>query len=214
MPDSHARSATTSGRTDKRQDVLKAALATFAHDGYSRASIDAIAQRATVSTRTLYKHFGTKAALFTEVVRESTERVAASDLALLEEHLPPGVRPEALGTFARAWVGSERQSGEWPEHDALVRHIQADLDNIPEETITTWLETGPQKVLSALAARFRSWATEGVLDVADADRAAAQFAQLVMPGSAPGARADLVSERDAWIDDAVRLFLRGSAPVA
>ena len=44
-------------RPDKREAILRGALTVFARDGYTRASIDAIAKEGEVSTRTLYNHF-------------------------------------------------------------------------------------------------------------------------------------------------------------
>ena len=49
-------------RSDKRRAIIDGALAVFARDGYTRASIDAISAEAGVSTRTVYNHFTDKAA--------------------------------------------------------------------------------------------------------------------------------------------------------
>ena len=56
---------------DKRRAILAGALTVFARDGYTRASIDAIAAQAIVSTRTIYNHFQCKAHLFQTVIQES-----------------------------------------------------------------------------------------------------------------------------------------------
>jgi len=66
----------TRRRPDKRRAILRGALNVFAHDGYTRASIDAVAAEAGVSTRTIYNHFSDKAELFQTVIHESAAQVA------------------------------------------------------------------------------------------------------------------------------------------
>ena len=63
-------------RPDKRQAILRGALSVFSRDGYSRASIDAIAKESEVSTRTLYNHFADKADLFRNVIQASASEAA------------------------------------------------------------------------------------------------------------------------------------------
>jgi TetR/AcrR family transcriptional regulator, regulator of autoinduction and epiphytic fitness len=52
----------------KNQQILDAALAEFLAHGFHGARMDAIAERANVSKRTVYKHFDGKDALFTHMV--------------------------------------------------------------------------------------------------------------------------------------------------
>lgn len=52
----------------KRQDIVDAAIAEFRDKGFRAAHVNAIAERAKVSKRTLYKHFASKEALFDEIV--------------------------------------------------------------------------------------------------------------------------------------------------
>src|SRR5699024_6056826 len=141
----------------KKQAILDGALEEFARDGYSRANMGRIAKRSSVSTRTLYKYFPSKMDLFREVLGINASRVAEDHLALIEQQLPPEVGPDALAAFARAWVGSGGQSEHWPLHSALFRHIGADVGNLPEEVVTTWLDAGPRRVQAALSERLRSW---------------------------------------------------------
>ncbi|WP_337840553.1 TetR/AcrR family transcriptional regulator [Rheinheimera sp.] len=54
----------------KRLDIHKAALAEFKEKSFAGASMDAIAERAAVSKRTVYNHFESKEALF-QAVTES-----------------------------------------------------------------------------------------------------------------------------------------------
>jgi TetR/AcrR family transcriptional repressor of mexJK operon len=53
----------------RRQDIVAAAKAVFFKEGYQLASMDRIASAAGTTKRTLYDHFGTKEALFSECIR-------------------------------------------------------------------------------------------------------------------------------------------------
>ena len=59
---------------DTRQRVLDAACEAFREEGY-QVSIDRIAARAQVARQTLYNHFSSKDALFTEVVRKAIQSI-------------------------------------------------------------------------------------------------------------------------------------------
>ncbi|MGL5860132.1 MAG: TetR/AcrR family transcriptional regulator, partial [Phycicoccus sp.] len=56
----------------KRRRLLEAAETVFVRDGYRGASVDEVAALAGVSKQTLYAHFGSKEALFVEVVTAVT----------------------------------------------------------------------------------------------------------------------------------------------
>ena len=60
---------------ERSRRVLEAARAHFYAHGLERASLDAIAPDARVSTMTVYSNFGSKEGLFEAVVRERTDRV-------------------------------------------------------------------------------------------------------------------------------------------
>ncbi|WP_024441374.1 TetR/AcrR family transcriptional regulator [Mycobacterium sp. UM_WGJ] len=53
--------------------IVAAARVEFARHAFRRANIDAVAQRAGVSRRTLYRHFPTKEALFEQLVETDTQ---------------------------------------------------------------------------------------------------------------------------------------------
>jgi AcrR family transcriptional regulator len=59
---------------ERRAAVLEAAYAVLAKQGYERATMLAVAQRAGASKETLYSWFGGKAGLFAAVVRQQAER--------------------------------------------------------------------------------------------------------------------------------------------
>src|SRR5450759_371802 len=52
----------------KRRAILEAATTVFLRNGYLGTSMDEVAALAAVSKQTVYKHFGDKPRLFTEIV--------------------------------------------------------------------------------------------------------------------------------------------------
>jgi AcrR family transcriptional regulator len=58
-------------------ELLDAALAVFAEVEFTAATMDAIAHRADCTKPTLYAHFGSKDALYDEVVRRETDNLGA-----------------------------------------------------------------------------------------------------------------------------------------
>ena len=184
-------------RPDKRQAILRGALSVFARDGYSRASIDAIAKEAEVSTRTLYNHFADKADLFRNVIQVSAGKAAQDQIAIIERHFHKVTDLEQdLVAFGKA-MGAELGNA---EHFALVRQINAELGHIPAEAIEAWQETGPRKVKRTLAAELEK------LGFADPQRAAVHLMLLTMTGD-PSIRGTRPDEDD--IVAGVRVFLHG-----
>jgi TetR/AcrR family transcriptional regulator len=59
-----------------RQRLLTAAAAEFAARGFAGGSVDRIARAARVNKAMIYYHFGSKAALYREILREMFEAVA------------------------------------------------------------------------------------------------------------------------------------------
>jgi AcrR family transcriptional regulator len=163
---------------DKRRAILEGALATFAREGYSRASIDAIAAAADVSTRTLYNHFGDKARLFEAVIQTSATEVADAQVALIERHLGEVTDiEEALTGFAVAWA---TPIPEFSHHFALVRQIRAEVGHLPPAVLDAWHAAGPHRVQRELARRLRQLAERGLLKITDADRAAFHLSLLAV----------------------------------
>jgi TetR/AcrR family transcriptional repressor of mexJK operon len=62
-------------RPDKHDAITRAASETFLAEGFDRASLDQIAQRAGVSKQTIYSHFADKQALFLVICSELTEKL-------------------------------------------------------------------------------------------------------------------------------------------
>lgn len=202
------------GFPEKRRAILDASRKVFGRIGYQGASIDMIATEASVSTRTIYNHFESKEQLFSTVLFESSEQVAAAYEAMIERCL--GGTPTsaagleaALVTLARDWV---RSRPEFTDHFAIVARINAEGENVPGDLRDMWQKAGPLRVRRALAARMTHLAERGLLSVQDCELAAQHF--LVLVTSTWGRdRACVEARTDAETDDiaaaGVHAFLHG-----
>ena len=65
---------TEARRAETRERIVSAALDQLAEGGYASASVQAVASRAGVATGSVYRHFPSKADLFTEVFRRASQR--------------------------------------------------------------------------------------------------------------------------------------------
>lgn len=197
-----------SRRAEKRQDLLAGGLTLFARDGYSRASVDAIAEQAGVSTRTLYNHFGDKAGLFRAVIAASSAEVAERHIAVVDRHLAEVTDlEEALVALGLDW--GRRSAEDLSQHWALVRQVSAERDHIPAPALQAWRDAGPLAVRRALAARLADLAPRFGLDLPDAELAARHLLQLIAGDDFPGGAGSPAHE--AVVRTGARVFLRGYA---
>ncbi|MFJ9693772.1 TetR/AcrR family transcriptional regulator [Kitasatospora sp. NPDC101183] len=201
----------------KRRAMAGAACTVFAREGYTRASVDALAAAADISTRTLYNHFpGGKAELFRAVVTWTSGEVRDTQIARIHALVDPGrpPRPEDLErdlvALARALVG---MMADFPDHFALVRHIHAEADHVPPELLDAWREAGPRPTGRALAEAMTVLAGAGLIDVhGDAATAAAHFTALISHAIVQLSHYGVLplpqEETDHLIDTGVAAFLR------
>lgn len=212
MAKSHQRRPLPGSRPAKRQAVLDGALTVFAQHGYTRASIDAIATAAGVSTRTIYNHFEDKARLFRVVVEESTTGVANYQTEVIERYLAEVSDLEA--DLVQLGLGLAAPMTGYKQHFALVRQIEADVGQVPPAALDAWQDAGPRRVLGVLADRLRAVADTGLLDLDDPQRAAVHF-MLLVQGAVPfhhGLAATNASDLTDMVTAGVRVFLHGYQP--
>lgn len=163
-------------RADKQRDLLDGALRVFARDGFSRASIGALASEAGVSTRTIYNQYGNKEALFRAVILDSATAVAERQIARAAKLLDRIVDPRAdLIAFGEAWSTAEPETA---LHFAMVRQVNADTEHIDPAVLAAWQEAGPHRVRDAVAGHLRRHADAGVFVIDDERIAAVQLIQL------------------------------------
>lgn len=197
-------------RADKHEAIMAGGREVFAREGYARASIDAIANAAGVSTRTVYKHFADKSALFTAVITVSATQIADEETAIIQRHLSADIAADevepALMRFATRWLTGTEPSA---SHRALIGQVHAEAAHLGPEIVTAWWEAGPGRVLGELSASLEGFHEAGLLQIPDAERAAAHFSELIaaVPGP-PGARLTQ-ARREEWIAAGVRVFVLG-----
>src|SRR4051812_49994555 len=79
-----------------RRRLLKAAATEFAARGFAGGSVDRIARAARVNKAMIYYHFGSKAALYREILRDMFEAVAVRVAAAAQGTAPPHDKGRAL----------------------------------------------------------------------------------------------------------------------
>src|SRR5690625_6250185 len=65
----------TMTRTDRRTQILAAALESFVHEGFHHTSMDTIAERVGVTKPVLYRHFSSKLELYLAIVDSQTDEL-------------------------------------------------------------------------------------------------------------------------------------------
>jgi TetR/AcrR family transcriptional regulator, mexJK operon transcriptional repressor len=189
----------------KREAIVAAASAAFLRHGYD-AGMDAIAADAGVSKVTVYNHFGSKEALFVDVVGTVLDRALATPTRLIEERLATSENLRAdLVDLCRAWVAGHAT----PEVFALHNVVMGSINRFPELG-HAWQELGPERFHALLRDALRAQTDAGRLDVEDLELAAIQLSGLVFlphiaygsTGSPPDAH---LTER--LIQDGVDTFL-------
>ncbi|MFG3050235.1 TetR/AcrR family transcriptional regulator [Kitasatospora sp. NPDC048239] len=201
------------GLAEKRQAIVRAARTVFGRDGYTRASIDAIAAEAEVSTRTIYNHFAGKELLFQSVVQDSAGQVRDAQLDVIERRLAKVTDLEAdLVAFALAWVAALWEFG---DHFALVRQINAEAGHLPKPLLDAWQESGPRRAMAELSQRFGELADQGLLEAPDPARAAQHFVLLtgteVTQRSYWGVYPLTAGQTEEIVRSGVQVFLRAYA---
>jgi TetR/AcrR family transcriptional regulator, mexJK operon transcriptional repressor len=215
----------TRGYPSKRRAIMDAAAQVFLRDGYTRASVDAIAAAAGVSKQTIYNHFGDKERLLTavtsaiqdEVIGRQEELLAAAfpDLERLRE---PGRLRQELLDLTFEWirlVQGERIS-------ALRTLVYAEAAHHPQ-VLERWHANGPRRVLSKLNRLLVRLGDAGLLELppeltADPERLAHQLTgaariELQVSKFMPLPH-DVIEDPGAWelVGNGVDFFLRAYTP--
>jgi AcrR family transcriptional regulator len=110
--------STRRGGRGARRRILTAAAQLFYFEGINATGVDLIAEKASVSKRTLYQHFPSKTALVEEYLRQLREQggEAGEEPAQAPDATP---RAQLLALFELTDVGEGRMRG-CPFHNAAV----------------------------------------------------------------------------------------------
>jgi len=152
---------------DTRQRLLDAALEAFREEGY-QVSIDRIAARAHVARQTLYNHFPSKDALFTEVVRHAIQSV------LITLDGDGDVRATLLA-FSEAYRAKILSA----EGIAIFRTLTAEAPRFPA-LAKQFFRQGPQTTRKRLAEFLARAMEQGRLRRDDPDFAAEMLAAMLV----------------------------------
>ena len=152
----------------KHAAILKAATDVFLREGYTRASVDVIAQEAGVGKQTVYGHFGDKQQLFLAVV-EHVHAISPLDPADL---ISDTGDPQADLTAAAKWLIRGVTS---PQVAALHRLTIAELAHHPELQRSWRDDERGQTLIDTIAAYLTACDRRGTLTVPDPKTTARQF---------------------------------------
>ena len=151
----------------KRQAIRDAAVTVFLRRGYLGTSVEQIASVAGVSKQTVYNQFSDEQTLFTESIRATIEPIHESLGRLInstdgaDSTAGEGFEEEITGIARRLILGVAR-----PEVVQLRRIVISEVDRFPEPA-RNWYEQGPARSIRTLAARFTTFAEQGLLRADD-----------------------------------------------
>lgn len=174
----------------------------------SSPSMDELAARSQVSKQTVYKHFGSKEALFVELVTAMTD--AAGDR--VHDTVPDPDSADDVVAFLEGYGDRQLEIVMSPRLLQLRRLVIGEVARFPDLAEALY-ERGPKRAIASLAAVFGRLAERGLLTLDDPLAAATQFNWLVMgepvnramllgDGAIPGP-----AERRRHVAGAVRVFL-------
>ncbi|MFD4600810.1 TetR/AcrR family transcriptional regulator [Streptomyces sp. NPDC058464] len=161
----------TRGDTQRREQVLAAALTVFATFGYRKTSMDAVARAADISRPGLYFLFSGKEELFRETMRQELDRALADvRTALAAPGADLGARlVAALDANLGRYVGTHLNEGvdDLLEHGtAQLHHMYDDYRDAFLDTLATaitdsgWTPAGdvtPRQIAEVLQAAGEGW---------------------------------------------------------
>lgn len=193
-------------RLARKQQLLDAALVVFAREGYTGASMEAVAAQAGTSKPTLYKHYSSKEALFTAMMQARRD-----DMLLAIEPGDPAAMVAQLHGFAWRYARTVMR----PDMLALARLIIGEAQRFPQIGVA-YQQSGPDLLLEGLMAYLTHLRDAGRLRFEDAELAAQDLWGLVL--SAPRTRAlyepewhPTQAELARYIHNGLRVFLAGYA---
>ncbi len=163
-------SPSSPGRRPKRGEVLDAAVEEILEKGYAGATLASIAERAQVSTATVFKHFRTKADIFGAIMR----RVWGNE----EDSLPPapdaGAPADGLIEIGRDYA----QTITDPKIRQLFRVMIAEVPRFPELGQELY-DKGKKPYLERLSTYLQAEIAAGTLDIPEVDLAVRQFLGMI-----------------------------------
>jgi len=159
----------------KRRQIMEGARTVFLASGFDGASMNDVARAAGVSKGTLYVYFNSKEQLFEALIREERRQQAERLTELSMDS--PDVRDVLLKFGCRLIEMMSR-----PDTLAQVRTVIAASAKFPQLG-RAFYQAGPCFGAGRLSDYMRRMNDEGVLRIADIERAAWQFLDLCQAGT-------------------------------
>ena len=185
----------------KRRALVEAATTLFLRHGYLGTSMDQVAAFAAVSKPTVYKFFGDKEQLFTEIVLGTLDRAGDPFRAEADSLARTDDLRADLRRLARRYLATVMQ----PVVLQLRRMVIGSSPQLPD-LASAYYERAPEQTIRALAQCFEQLAGRGLLQLDDPNVAASHFAFLVLGraldkslfcGDNPFSEAELAAQADA-----------------
>jgi len=190
-------------KADTRKRILDAAEAAFAEEGWLGATTQQIARAAEVNEVTLFRHFGTKKALFGALIGRFIEgRRELIDQAILD-HAP---MEEVLAKLA------ERQHRAMLASAGFIRTLLGEMHRHPEEVQevvheTTW------PLREQMLGLMQDWQARGLVRAEiDCDAALALFSAMLFGQAIKATCSDAGYSPEQYREQAVAIFIRGIVP--
>ena len=159
----------------KQKAILAAAEHAFLGGGYTLVTMDDIAVRSGVAKQTVYAHFGSKEALFVELVTSMTRE--AGDSVYADQ--PAIATLEDLTRTLEHTLGRQLDIVLTPRLLQLRRLVIGEVPRFPA-LARALAEHGPHRAIEAIAALLTEVNHRGVLAIPNPSEAAAQLNWLVM----------------------------------
>jgi AcrR family transcriptional regulator len=193
----------------RTEALLDAATRVFLREGYGLASIDKVASDAGVSTRTIYEKYRNKADLLGAVISRLLDRMSTVLATAELNRLTPRA---ALTVIGETITGRVRET----DSAALFRIVATEAHRFPE-LAAKMRETDKRCVETVVAGYFRDQVSRGALHLADPDRAARLFLQMLcseLKESMLFGDEEAIIKLDcrSHLDHAIDIFLLGAAP--
>jgi AcrR family transcriptional regulator len=188
--------------------LLDAATKVFMEKGFDGTSMGEIAKQAHASTETFYRHFPNKEELFERVLLRRTELLKGElNSVLLSEDEPE----KALTAFGELGLSLLLA----PQALSLHRILVMEKGRFPN-IVESFHAQGPERVQAALSSYLAAQVKKGRLRKMNADVAARQFFDLVIPEFHFGMElrsrpAPTKAEMRQRVKEAIECFLHGYA---
>lgn len=156
---------------------MRAALRLFLRDGFARTSVDAIADEARVSKRTIYNYYADKENLFLSVVRDTYDSLIDTVTALTGRYLTDVPADQLEQNVVRFGTEVALLAARSPDRSSLIRLMMTETPYFPE---LRQVQLRPRGVTSAIASRLTVLASRGLLDISDPAEAASHLFALTV----------------------------------